>query len=84
MHVVEIVEPEGYDVAKMRAHADATFGAMQQAADLIYQGAFFDGTWYGKPDFLHKIEGQSRFGNYAHEIVDAKLARTAGRPLPLS
>jgi predicted RecB family nuclease len=80
LSVIEVIEPDGYHLEKLKIHAAATLEAMHQGADLIYQGALFDGTWYGKTDFLHKVSGTSVFGDYAYEIVDAKLARSAKAP----
>jgi predicted RecB family nuclease len=57
--------------------AKATEAAMQAGADVVYQGVLFDGSWLGRPDFLLKAEGTSRFGEHGYEVVDAKLAREA-------
>jgi predicted RecB family nuclease len=80
LKVVELSEPDVAGIDKLRIHADATIDAMRAGADVIYQGALFDGTWFGKTDFLHKVPGTSRFGDYAYEVVDAKLARNAKAP----
>lgn len=55
--------------------AQLTEAAMANGAELIYQGVLFDDTWFGRPDFLIKTPGNSRFGGYCYEAVDAKLAR---------
>ena len=52
----------------------ATKKAMSDGADLIYQGALRDENFFGRTDFLFKVEGKSNFGNYCYEIWDAKLA----------
>mgnify|MGYP003327388584 CR=1 FL=1 len=52
----------------------ATKEAMRNGIDLIYQGALKDDTFFGRADFLFKVEGHSGFGNYCYEIWDAKLA----------
>lgn len=57
--------------------AMATEVAMAAGADVVYQGVLFDGSWLGRPDFLVKVEGTSRFGAHSYEVVDAKLAREA-------
>ena len=53
---------------------DATKEAMKEGVELIYQAALGDNHFFGRADFLHKIEGKSDFGDYAYEIWDAKLA----------
>ena len=53
---------------------DATKAAMKEGVELIYQAALGDKHFFGRADFLHKIEGKSDFGDYAYEIWDAKLA----------
>lgn len=57
--------------------ARATEAEMQAGADVIYQGYLFDGVWLGRPDFLVKRAGESRFGDHFYEVVDAKLSRHA-------
>lgn len=59
------------------AAASATEAAMQSGAAVIHQGVFFDGKWLGRPDFLVRTEGPSRFGAHHYEVVDAKLAEQA-------
>ncbi len=51
---------------------EATRRAVRDQADVIYQGALFDGTWLGYPDFL---EWNPDAGTY--DVVDTKLAREA-------
>ena len=53
---------------------EATKKAMREGVDLIYQAAIGDEQFFGRTDFLYKIEGKSDFGDYAYEIWDAKLA----------
>ena len=52
----------------------ATKKAMKDGIDLIYQGALQDEIFFGRADFLFKVKGHSKFGNYCYEIWDAKLA----------
>ena len=68
-HVVEIEHDE------KEIMISQTLRAMEGAADLIYQGSITDNIFFGKPDFLMKTKGSSRFGNYQYEILDAKLAK---------
>jgi predicted RecB family nuclease len=58
-------------------YADETIQAMRGGADVIYQGALFDGEWAGKPDFLLKVTTPSDLGSWSYEIADTKLAREA-------
>ena len=68
--------------------ARATREAIQDGADVIYQGALVGGspdgaTLLGRPDFLIRAEllpardGKPRDARPHYEVVDAKLARTA-------
>ncbi|MHC2680461.1 putative RecB family nuclease [Bradyrhizobium diazoefficiens] len=56
----------------------ATHKAMQAGADVVYQGALYGSPWHGFSDFLLRINGTpSRLGDYAYDVADTKLARTA-------
>lgn len=67
--------PDPDDPAALEA---ATLAAMRAGVDVVYQGAFFDGTWLGFADFLIRRDGvHSAFGDYAYDLVDTKLARHA-------
>jgi len=73
--VVEI--PRDRDPAAAEA---ATVAAMAAGASAIYQGTLFDGTWLGYADFLLRRdlapgEPRSRYGDWAYDLVDTKLAR---------
>jgi predicted RecB family nuclease len=64
----------------LRAAQAETVAAMAAGADVVYQATFFDGTWRGHADFLHKrvhAEGEpdSAFGPWHYEVADTKLAR---------
>src|SRR5829696_8822632 len=63
---------------QLRDAARATIDAMVDAADVIYQATFFDGTWRGHADFLLRVDGTerpSRWGPWHYEVADTKLAR---------
>ncbi|MEO8295001.1 MAG: TM0106 family RecB-like putative nuclease [Gemmatimonadota bacterium] len=64
-------------VAALERHASATVDAMRGGAGVIYQGALFDGTWLGYPDFLVRVERPGNLGTWSYEVVDTKLARSA-------
>lgn len=55
----------------------ATRDALAQGPDVIYQGAFSDGTWHGYSDFLLKVDTPSRLGAFSYEVADTKLSRSA-------
>jgi uncharacterized protein len=60
----------------LRAAEAETLRAMQSGADVVYQAAFFDGTWRGRADFLLRVEMPSNLGAWSYEVADAKLARS--------
>ena len=56
----------------------ATHKAMRAGADVVYQGALFNSPWHGFSDFLLRVNGvTSQLGDYAYDVADTKLARTA-------
>lgn len=62
--------PEGSDSQSL----DRTRAAMQQGAALIYQGVLGNEHWYGRTDFLRRIDTPSELGDWSYEVIDAKLA----------
>ncbi len=57
--------------------ARATEAAMARGACVIAQGVLTQGDWFGRPDFLLKEAGPSRFGEHRYAVLDAKLANEA-------
>jgi len=55
----------------------ATKEAMARGADVIAQGVLVNERWFGRPDFLLKVEKPSRLGAYSYVVADAKLANEA-------
>ncbi|HEX2672590.1 MAG TPA: TM0106 family RecB-like putative nuclease [Polyangiaceae bacterium] len=55
----------------------ATQQAMARGAGMIVQGVFVNERWFGRPDFLLKVEKPSRLGDYSYVVADAKLANEA-------
>src|SRR5580765_6145738 len=53
-----------------------TIEAMGRGVDAIYQGAFLHGRWYGRPDFLIRVDSESDLGDWSYEVVETKLARS--------
>lgn len=68
LNVVQITRTE-------HAIAD-TLTAMQSGADVIYQAALSILPFKGYADFLVKVEGQSRLGDFHYEVWDTKLSKT--------
>lgn len=61
------------------ADAQATREALEQGADVVFQGAFLSGNWGGWSDFLERVERPSALGPFSYEVADTKLKR---RPHP--
>jgi uncharacterized protein len=70
--VAEIARPERTTPDALLAHQAGTVHALRSGADVVFQGAFFDGRFLGFADFLVKVPGGDRY-----EVYDTKLARHA-------
>lgn len=57
----------------------ATFEALRQGPDIVFQGAFEGGMWGGYSDFLERIDLPSKLGGFSYEVTDTKLKR---KPVP--
>lgn len=68
--IVAIIDKHG-SVSQKRI---ATLDAMQQGADIIYQPLLESVSFRGYADFLIKVSGESRLGDYHYEVLDTKLA----------
>ena len=64
------------DIGKAENKTQATIDAMHSGADIIYQGYLSKAPFSGFSDFLVKVEGESKLGNYHYEIWDTKLSKT--------
>jgi uncharacterized protein len=53
-----------------------TIAALRKGTDVVYQGAFLDGEWGGRPDFLTRVDRASELGDWSYEPVETKLARS--------
>jgi uncharacterized protein len=79
---VEFLRASGKNVVAIETRGNLpqrvaeTQRAMQGGAEVIYQAAFLDVPWNGSADFLIRVGGGSRFGNYSYEPADTKLARS--------
>jgi len=54
---------------------EQTIQAMAAGADIIYQARLEHDIWNGWADFLKKVDGSGRFGNWSYEVIDTKLSR---------
>ena len=55
--------------------AEKTIAAMREGVDVIYQANLRKGLWWGRADFLVKVDTPSELGNWSYRVIDAKLAR---------
>ncbi|MGZ4591836.1 MAG: TM0106 family RecB-like putative nuclease, partial [Actinomycetes bacterium] len=68
--VREIERPDPYRPDVLLERQEETLEALKGGADVVYQGAFFDGRFHGFADFLVREDGTE-----AYRVCDAKLAR---------
>ncbi len=67
---------KGLTVVSLRGQSlTATIDAMQKGADVLVQARLDHGQWMGYADILLKVPGDSKFGNWAYEVQDTKLAQ---------
>src|SRR5215212_9809558 len=57
--------------------AAQTIDSIRAGVDVIYQPTFLTHQWYGRADFLRRIEKTSELGPFSYEVVETKLARSA-------
>lgn len=81
---LETLRAEGRTIAEIPDNLELpermaqTHAALRDGADVIYQGALFEPPFHGFSDFLLRVNGvPSALGDYAYDIADTKLARTA-------
>ena len=67
-----IANIDGRNIEEKKA---ATLASMQEGADVIYQACLEKAPFRGYADFLVKVEGKSRLGNYHYEVWDTKLSQ---------
>jgi predicted RecB family nuclease len=68
---VDVVELADVDPGEA---ASRTAAAMAAGAGAIVQAALADGAWSGRADLLVRVAGRSRWGDWAYEVHDTKLA----------
>jgi predicted RecB family nuclease len=70
----EIVEiPKG--ISRTEA-VGKTLEALHRGAAVVYQAAFEEESWVGRPDFLVRVSTPSTLGPWSYEVVETKLARS--------
>src|SRR6266480_7892329 len=74
--IVEIPAVEIPTDGSRRDAAARTVEAIRGGADVIYQATFLDDQWYGRADFLIRVDKPSELGAFSYEVVEAKLARS--------
>ncbi|SCA55935.1 conserved hypothetical protein [Candidatus Terasakiella magnetica] len=67
-----VVKIEGKSKEEQKAK---TLEAMASGADVIAQGYLTYGQFAGLSDFLVKVPGKSKFGDYHYEVWDTKLSK---------
>jgi uncharacterized protein len=54
----------------------ATYSAMVEGYDIIFQATLQDDSFIGHADFLRKVDRPSSLGNWSYEVLDTKLSRS--------
>jgi uncharacterized protein len=79
---LESLERQGLTIARIEGEhaspaelAARTIAAMREGPDIVYQAAFVSAPFYGRADFLRRVEEPSRLGGHGYEVLDTKLGR---------
>jgi predicted RecB family nuclease len=64
-------------MSALKDSAQQTQTAMASGAPYIYQAAFCEALWFGRADFLQRVEVPSPAWPWSYEVIDTKLARSA-------
>ena len=73
---------DGYQVVDLSGTKDLyeavaeTRAAMQRGDEIIFQAALHSGQFAGYADFLRRVPGASKFGDWHYEVADTKLAKS--------
>ena len=75
----ELFKSQGLSVQKIEAETidlkkQATLDAMKNGVDVIFQAYLENKQFFGYADFLVKVSGESKFGDYHYEVWDTKLS----------
>lgn len=74
------LEAHGSTICDLRSvHEDEralaeTLSAMSRGVEIIAQATLANGRWFGRADFLRRVERPSQLGNWSYEVCDCKLA----------
>jgi uncharacterized protein len=77
--VLNALIAEGKNVADLTDSEDkvvSTIAAMKEGCDIIFQGCLEKAPFKGYSDFLIKVSGESKLGDYHYEVWDTKLSKT--------
>ncbi len=78
----DLTDVRGLDLARIpddiswNEAAAQTTAAIKSGVAAIYQPAFLTGQWYGRADFLIRVDKPSALGFWSYEVVETKLARS--------
>jgi len=75
----ELFKSQGLSVQKIEVETialkkQATLDAMKSGVDVIFQAYLENKQFFGYADFLVKVSGASKFGDYHYEVWDTKLS----------
>ncbi|MCW5588091.1 MAG: TM0106 family RecB-like putative nuclease [Legionellales bacterium] len=78
----ELLKSQGLSVQKIEADTidlkkQAMLDAMKNGSDVIVQAYLENKQFFGYADFLVKVPGESKFGNFHYEVWDTKLSHKA-------
>jgi uncharacterized protein len=73
-HLRSTLQIQVVEIDAEAGHAADTIAAMRAGAPLIYQAPLGNERWYGRADFLRRVERPSALGPWSYEVTDAKLA----------
>jgi predicted RecB family nuclease len=82
-YLCQLTEKDGHAVIRINGSGSledataVTLQALRGGSDAVYQGAFLDTPWRGRPDFLLRVETPSALGPWSYEVVETKLSRFA-------
>ncbi len=78
----ELAESHGLEITRINGNGSwedacaGTIRALRNGSAAIYQAAFLNTLWRGRPDFLLRVDTPSALGTWSYEVVETKLARS--------
>jgi predicted RecB family nuclease len=76
-YLSQLRQAQGLEVVEIPSSPDAaevTIEALRRGVDAVYQAVFQQGPWYGRADFLVRVDTPSALGPWSYEVVETKLA----------